>query len=205
MPDQQTRAPLSDLLREAAPAPPTQQERGYGTELLKRLMWENLGVDYSKDRYGLYNDTPTRQEETRQKAAGKPTIGDLQQRSIEMEQKLQRPPAPPWQPRQEQIHLVPFEGNDPFQPSATLESVDHDPFQSDPYTAAQPPAEFRDPLGPALTAFGQRSLQNFMTPGIVAQGVTPEQPGMVSDADIARQLMLDEQARKFGVSYMRRR
>ncbi len=33
----------------------------------------------------------------------------------------------------------------------SLVPVDEHPFQSDPYTAAQPPAGFRDPLGPVIT------------------------------------------------------
>jgi hypothetical protein len=64
--------------------------------------------------------------------------------------------------------------------------------QSDPFTAAEPPAGFHDPLriGKVLAGFAQ----GVMTPGMAAQGVTPETPGMVSDVDVARQLMQDDQA-----------
>ena len=72
------------------------------------------------------------------------------------------------------------------------------PFQADPYTAAQPPAGYQDPYGRALTRMGQSMLQHTMVPGAVFQGVTPQQPGMLSDIDVARQLMLEQQAQTFG-------
>jgi hypothetical protein len=138
-------------------------------------MWENLGVEYTKDRYGRYDDSPTMQEVRRRNAFGKPSVSDLQDREIQMEEALRQHPESrlPQQPAQHIQQIAPVELHDvgdhnPF--AATLEDVgDYNPFQADPYTAGQPPAGYRDPYGPAITAAGQSALQHFMTPGTVAQ------------------------------------
>ena len=130
---------------------PTPEERTYGRELLKRGMWENLGVDRAQG--APYDDSPTIQDIQRRQARGQPDIGDLQIYQNQMEQNLQRPIAPrDTVPMPRNIQLQPVEGNphDP-NPSVTLQPVDGHPFESDPYTAAQPPASFHDPLGPAIT------------------------------------------------------
>jgi hypothetical protein len=108
------------------PDQPTPEERGYGTQLLKQLMWENLGLD---NPGRVFDDSATVQDTVRKRETGQPTIGDLNRYSREMEQNQQRatpeilaPPA-----REHLINLVPVEHN-PHNPFVTLVATDKDPF-----------------------------------------------------------------------------
>lgn len=162
MPDEPlTRAPLSEPQKEEldnwykrgllSPEQRLQELRSYGTELLKRSMWEKLGVDYTKDQFGRYDDTPTMKEMQRRNAFGRPSIGDLQGHEIQMEQQLKRPLTPDQifpPPRETPINLVPVE-HDPYNPFVNLVPTDEDPFAAKGAQSSSPPPIDYDYAGAA--------------------------------------------------------
>jgi hypothetical protein len=127
VPDPKSRPSLAEFGNDDLGLSPEQQQqlRQYGTELLKRGMWKDLGIDYTTQ--GQFDDSPTMEQFRRQNAFGRPSADDLKEREIQMEQRLVSPPDErAWHlPPQNNINLEPVEHN-PF--GVMLVPVDHDPF-----------------------------------------------------------------------------